>query len=79
MANGDQEEIAKLLRLNGVGHILERATLGELDGPADHTRGFVDDNGNPASLGVKLVENLRGGASRDRQMNQDRADGVRFE
>jgi hypothetical protein len=79
MANGDQQQIAKLLRLNGLGHILERATLRELNGPADHPRWFVEDNGNPASLGVELPQNLGGSASRDGQMNQNRANAMRFE
>ena len=79
MANGDREQFAKLFGLHGVGHVLKRSALGELQRPAYHAGRFVEDDGHAASFVVNLPQHLGSGQIRDGQMDQDGANGMRLE
>ncbi len=79
MADGHRQQFAQLFGLDGVGDVLKRSALCELERLADHARRFVEHDGNPASFVVDLPQNFGGSTIRDGQMDQHRANGLRFE
>ncbi len=79
VADGDREQLAQLFGFHRVRDVLKRSALGEFERLADHARRLVEHDGNPAALLVDQLQHLGGGTIRDGQVDQDRANRLRFE